>query len=269
MAATERPSMPLRSSSSQDHVLPSVELTCSDSPSSGGRVTPTSSVDTTFDPDVDRRSLTPTTQAIFEDLHLSDGMRGAADPSGGSLHGGQAVSQLTPSTYHTTYRDLYNATPSPAGASSAEPREQRPQTPTSPLGAVTSHLGNLNLADSQDAAFEGSDRNSEFDLDHISSPSDGNGSDYLYSIRGEELPEAAVYDIRLQDALRHVRGRLTDLAQYMGRQEQAQDITTVFHNLYKQILDASRFTHPATRTVGFIGDSGMGKFVIWCTETKS
>ena len=192
-------------------------------------------------------------------------MRGAADTTGGNLHGGQTVSQLTPtgSIYHTTYRDLYNATPSPAGASSAEPREQRPQTPTSPLGAVSSHLGNLNLADSQDGAFEGSDGNSEPDLDHISSPSDGNGGDYLYNIRGEELPEAAVYDIRLQDALRDVRGRLTDLAQCMGKQEQAQDITTVFHNLYEQILDASRFTYPDTRTVGFIGDSGMGKFVVW------
>ncbi|KAL6231006.1 hypothetical protein BDW75DRAFT_233955 [Aspergillus navahoensis] len=128
------------------------------------------------------------------------------------------ASGFTPSG-HTTYRDLYNATPSPAGISSAEPKAQRPQTRVSP-GCIE-------------------------DI----SPDDGEETDgdYLYNIRAEELPQAPIYDIRLQDALRNVRGQLADLAHCMGQREQARDITTVFHNLYEQTLAASRFTYPATR----------------------
>ncbi|KAL3473665.1 hypothetical protein BJX99DRAFT_248747 [Aspergillus californicus] len=249
MTAAESPSTPVKSSGSQDHVLPSVEFTFSYNSSPGGISTPTSSVDAFFDPEVDRRSLTPSTQAVFQNLRLSDNQSGMTH-----------APRLTPSS-NTTYRDLYNATPSPAGISSAEPREHQLQTPTSPLGAVSSHPGNLNLADSRDAAPESSDRNSGHDLDDVlsSSDDDEDDSDYLYNIRGEELPRAPIYDIRLQDALRDVRGQLTDLAHCMGQREQAHDITTVYHNQYEQTLAASRFAYPATRTVGFIGDSGMGK----------
>ncbi|KAL4870412.1 hypothetical protein BDV12DRAFT_207717 [Aspergillus spectabilis] len=237
-----------------------VLLFTSYSPSSRGRLTPTSSVDALSDPEVGRRSLTPTTQATFQNLSFNDKRSATAHAPGASLNSGQMVSRLTPSS-HTTYRDLYNATPSPAGISSVEPREQRPRTPTSPLGGVSSHFGNLNLADSRDAASESSDHNSDPHSDEASSLGDGDESDSddLYNIRGEELPQAPIYDIRLQDALRNVRGQLTDLAHSMGLREQARNTTTVFHSLYEQTLAASRFTYPATRTVGFIGDSGMGK----------
>ncbi|KAI9042030.1 uncharacterized protein KD926_006154 [Aspergillus affinis] len=259
MTDTEIPSTPLRSSSSPDHVLPSVELT-SNSSSSGGRLTPASSADDLLDTGNNRRSLTPTAQAIFQNLRLSDNPSGATHASGGTLHNGQTAFELAPSSY-TTYRNLYNATPSPAAVLSSEPIEQRPQTPSSPLGAVGAYLANLNLEDSRNVAYEGSDRNRVPNLDEVLSLGDGgeDNNSYPFDIRGEELFRAPIYDIRLQDALRDVRGQLADLARCMGRREQAQDITTVFHNLYEQTLAASRFAYPATRTVGFIGDSGMGK----------
>ncbi|KAL2786690.1 hypothetical protein BJX66DRAFT_328406 [Aspergillus keveii] len=261
MAATENSRTSSRGSDSQDHVLPSVEFSFSSSPSAGGTATTAPSVDLLSDPEVDRISLTSTTQN-FQNLRLGDHQSGTSHAPGPRLNSTQRVSELSPSC-HTTYRDLYNATPSPAGISSTERREQRPQTPTSPLGGVSAHFRDLNIADSQEAAFDSSDHNGDPNLDEISVRSNGDGDeadrDYLYNIREEELPQAPIYDIRLQNALRNIRGQLTDLVHGMGLQEQARDSTTVFHSLYEQILSACRFTYPATRTVGFIGDSGMGK----------
>jgi hypothetical protein len=121
---------------------------------------------------------------------------------------------------------------------------------------VSSHSG--------DTATNDSDRHNDAESDEDSlqnnnSDDDDDDEDYLYNVRQEELPQVPIYDIRLQNALRNVRGQLADLAQVMNRRELAQDPTTAFHGLYKQTLEASRFAYPATRTVGFIGDSGMGK----------
>jgi hypothetical protein len=113
---------------------------------------------------------------------------------------------------------------------------------------VNAQLQNLNVADSGDSEVSDSDHDNDPDSD-----------DYLYNIRQEELPQVPIYDIRLQNALRNVTGQLADLAQVMNRRELAQDPTTAFHELYKQTLEASEFAYPASRTVGFIGDSGMGK----------
>ncbi|KAI2993530.1 hypothetical protein CBS147346_10936 [Aspergillus niger] len=45
----------------------------------------------------------------------------------------------------------------------------------------------------------------------------------------------------------------------MGCNALAHDNTTDLSKLYEKTLEASRFAYPATRTVGFIGDSGVGK----------
>ncbi|GIK05752.1 hypothetical protein Aspvir_009865 [Aspergillus viridinutans] len=224
------PRTPLRSPRAssnplQDHVLPSA-------------------------PPLQQRSLTPNTQSLFQNLCLSETTRHQNHGSETNPSSGPRESRLTPSTHHTTYRDLYNATPSPGVAPSAEPTQRAPRTPTSPLGVVNAHLQNLNLADSGDPEVSLLDNNS--DEDNVN-------DDCLYNIRQEELPQVPIYDIRLQNALRNVTGQLAELAQVMSRCEVAQDPTTAFHELYKQTLEASGFAYPATRTVGFIGDSGMGK----------
>ncbi|KAL6232076.1 hypothetical protein BDW75DRAFT_233104 [Aspergillus navahoensis] len=240
----------------QDHVLPSVELTTSYSPSSTGRLTPTSSINDSVDHEVNQRSITPTTQFLFQDLRLSEGRSRAAVESGSISSNGQGASGLTPTTRQSTYRDLYNATPIPEGAPTAEP-QQRLQAPASPLGAVSSHFQNLVLVDPDAAAAESSDSNSSRASWH--GDSDDEDGDQFYDVREEELPRAPIYDIRLQNALRNVRGQIADLAQLMGERELAQDPTSDIYDLYEQLLKASRFAYPTTRTVGFIGDSGMGK----------
>ncbi|KAL5050864.1 hypothetical protein BDW71DRAFT_107560 [Aspergillus fruticulosus] len=257
----EDPRTPSRSRSPshsplQNRVLPSVELTSSYSPSSTGQLTPTSSINDSVDHQVNRRSITPTAQFLFQDLRLSEGQSRAAIDSESVPSNGQRASGLTPTTHQTTYRDLYNATPIPEGAPTTEP-QQRSQTPTSPLGAVSSRFQDLILADPDDAAAEGSDCDSSPASWH--DDSDGDDGDHIYNVREEELPRAPIYDIRLQNALRNVRGHISDLAQFMGERELAQDPTSGIHDLYEQLLRASRFAYPMTRTVGFIGDSGMGK----------
>ncbi|KAK9586859.1 hypothetical protein V6Z92_005793 [Aspergillus fumigatus] len=269
--SADSPSTPLKSprplsNPLQDQALPSVECTSSCSPSSAGRLTPVSSVDDSLDHQVERSSLTPNTQSLFQNLRLSEAMRhpnhsSQTDPSSGPRESG-----LTPHSHHTTYRDLYNATPSPGGASFTEPSQQRqPPTPSSPLAAVgSSRSQNLHPADSGDTAATDADRDNEPEphedsLQNNNRESNNNNEDFLYNIRQEELPPVPIYDIRLQIALRRVRGKLVDLAQVMNRRELAQDPTTTFHKLYNETLEASRFAYPATRTVGFIGDSGMGK----------
>ncbi|KEY81759.1 hypothetical protein BA78_0249 [Aspergillus fumigatus] len=267
--SADSPSTPLKSprplsNPLQDQALPSVECTSSCSPSSAGRLTPVSSVDDSLDHQVERSSLTPNTQSLFQNLRLSEAMRhpnhsSQTDPSSGPRESG-----LTPHSHHTTYRDLYNATPSPGGASFTEPSQQRqPPTPSSPLAAVgSSRSQTLHPADSGDTAATDADRDNEPEphedsLQNNNRESNNNNEDFLYNIRQEELPPVPIYDIRLQIALRRVRGKLVDLAQVMNRCELAQDPTTAFHKLYNETLEASRFAYPATRTVGFIGDSGM------------
>ncbi|KAL4733480.1 hypothetical protein BDV11DRAFT_210175 [Aspergillus similis] len=257
--AAEDPRTPSRSRSSshnplQDHVLPSVELTSSYSPSSTGGLTPTSSIIDSADHEANRRSITPTTQALFRDLRLGEGESQAATDSGLTLSNDRRATGLTPTNHRTTYMDLYNATPVPEGAPTAE-TQQTLQTPTSPLGAVSSGLQNLVIADPDQAAAEASDDNSS----SASWPGDGDeddGGDHTYNVREEELPRAPIYDIRLQNALRNMRRQIADLAQFIGERELTHDPTSDIHDLYEQLLRASQFAYPTTRTVGFIGESG-------------
>jgi hypothetical protein len=126
------------------------------------------------------------------------------------------------------------------------------------LGAVSSGFQNLALVDTDEAAAELSDDNSSSASWHYDRDED-DGGDHLYNVREEELPRAPIYDIRLQNALRNVRGQIADLAQFIGERELTHDPTSNIHDLYEQLLRASRFSYPTSRTVGFIGESGAGR----------
>ncbi|CBF75964.1 uncharacterized protein ANIA_10426 [Aspergillus nidulans FGSC A4] len=241
--AADGPRIPSRSRSSshnplQDHVLPSVELTSSYSPSSTGPGTPTSSVTDLGDHEDNQRALTPTTQSLFQNLRLSEGEIHEATQSTHSLSNGQQASGLTPTTRRTTYMDLYNATPAPESAPTTGPQETL-QTPTSPLGEVSSGLQNLVLAEPDEAAAEVSDENSSSASWHYNGDRDDDG-DHIYNVREEELPRAPIYDIRLQNALRNVRGQIADLAQFIGERELTHDPTSDIHgksSVINSILD--------------------------------
>ncbi|GFN11068.1 uncharacterized protein AtWU_00864 [Aspergillus tubingensis] len=248
------------SSINRDQPLPSVEFTFSCSPSSPECLTPNSSVDGFNSAILEgrRSSMTPTTRLLFEDLHLSDSISPAAQQS--PINQSSIVhndSGLTPtrSAHRTTYRDLHNSTPSPIGPSYIRPSQQRSPTPTSPSGDVSSHFRNLNLGDA-DSYVSDSDRSSTLDSEGDAAEEDDEDA---YNIRHESLPQEPIYDIRLQNALRDVRGELMSLTQIMSGNALAHDNTSDLSKLYEKTREASRFAYPATRTVGFIGDSGVGK----------
>ncbi|RAH84267.1 hypothetical protein BO86DRAFT_397134 [Aspergillus japonicus CBS 114.51] len=252
-----------------EQMLPSVEFTFSCSPSSaGGAITPTS------------------TQSLFENLQIGEHVQPptAEEPQVDYTQKAQRVFGLspTPKSRGTTYRELHNATPSPAGPSSRRPDQQpRASTPNSPLKDKS--MSRVSLEDSKHTSEDASDNNhhepvfadsvtgdNENNATH--KDSDNDHSDYndddddekqhesRYNVRQDELPPAPIYDMQLQNALRAVRSQLASLAQHLGRRRNlVGDSTTALHQLYEQALKASRFAYPATRTVGFIGDSGMGK----------
>lgn len=68
---------------------------------------------------------------------------------------------------------------------------------------------------------------------------------------------------QLQTSLMAVVRQLQELAAVMGRTPLAQDPTTSLHKLRKNILKLSKFEYPETRTVGFIGNTGVGLLSIF------
>lgn len=76
----------------------------------------------------------------------------------------------------------------------------------------------------------------------------------------DELPDAPVYNPRLQEDLASVKGQLLDLANTLRLSEMASDTSTNIHALERETRQLSSFTAPQTRSVGFIGDSGVGDY---------
>ena len=81
-------------------------------------------------------------------------------------------------------------------------------------------------------------------------------------IRDETLPPAPIYNNKLQDGLKAVKGHLASLASAMRLSELTQDQSTSLYTLYKRTEKMSSFQYPITRTVGFIGDSGVGMEIL-------
>lgn len=79
------------------------------------------------------------------------------------------------------------------------------------------------------------------------------------TIRRELLPSALIYNGRLQDGLKDVKSMLASLADMMRVSELAQDQSSSLNSHLRQTEKASKFNCPETRTVGIIGDSGVGQ----------
>lgn len=74
----------------------------------------------------------------------------------------------------------------------------------------------------------------------------------------EPLPPAPIYNSQLQDGLSEVKSLLAGIANTMRLSELTDDPNTSLHKLYNETKKASEFKYPETRTVGLIGDSGVG-----------
>jgi hypothetical protein len=83
--------------------------------------------------------------------------------------------------------------------------------------------------------------------------------DLEYNLRTENLPDVPIYDARLQNALRETKEQLRKLHEVMdfgpGIANPAPNLAT----LAQQTDRLSEFEYPQFRTIGLVGDSGVGK----------
>lgn len=88
---------------------------------------------------------------------------------------------------------------------------------------------------------------------------DDSDTSSLYSVRHEPLPQAPIYDSELQNALVDVKEHLSNIKANMEKSPLFTDRGSDFFKQYEQVRMLSQLDCPETRTVGFIGNSGVGK----------
>ncbi|KAJ5295831.1 hypothetical protein N7508_010652 [Penicillium antarcticum] len=180
-------------------------------------------------------------------------------------------SRLSPGRSPSTYADQHNASPSP------RPRPIHPCRPrrksreissqvssTSQIGGELSTPGPFSVpasVDTEDLQIPGGFPASSVSASAAGPSQENEDENEVISndIRDETLPRAPIYNTRLQDGLKAVKRYLASLASTMSLSELTQDQSTSLHTLYKRTEEMSKFQYPVTRTVGFIGDSGVGK----------
>ncbi|KAK1475314.1 hypothetical protein CABS01_03591, partial [Colletotrichum abscissum] len=80
-----------------------------------------------------------------------------------------------------------------------------------------------------------------------------------HDVKDEELPESRFYDPAVQNAIKDAKALMTQLAGVLEDSPLHINPDSTIRRLYGQALDLSQFEGPSTRTVGFVGDSGVGK----------
>src|SRR3569833_3323873 len=81
-----------------------------------------------------------------------------------------------------------------------------------------------------------------------------------HEVHEEELPTVRFHDPAFQDAFLGTKRLVGDLEAVLGAGSLHQDPDSVMKGLYEKAKELSGFRCPATRTVGFVGDSGVGEF---------
>ncbi|KAF7589335.1 hypothetical protein BBP40_004449 [Aspergillus hancockii] len=157
---------------------------------------------------------------------------------------------LSPGRSTSTYADLFNATPEP-------PLQDSRDRFTSDRGATVDGLANdLENSHLQDGEPPSDDSDQLSDGDNANSDSDDST---LYNVRHEQLPHARIYNTRLQEMLRDVKSQLSALHRDMDRCPLSRDHGSDLFHLSEKVRTLNELESPETRTVGFIGNSGVGK----------
>ncbi|KAH8883504.1 hypothetical protein GQ53DRAFT_699385 [Thozetella sp. PMI_491] len=80
-----------------------------------------------------------------------------------------------------------------------------------------------------------------------------------HEVRDEMAPKQRFHEQSFQDKLRDSKEGVSQLVELLSSSSLHNDPDTMMKRLFKQAEDLSSFQSPATRTVGFVGDSGVGK----------
>jgi len=83
-----------------------------------------------------------------------------------------------------------------------------------------------------------------------------------HNVEDEELPAGRFHDPTVQQAFADAKALMASLAIMLGSGSLHLDPDSTIRRLYKQAGDLAQFRLPSSRTVGFVGDSGVGE--IYC-----
>ncbi|KAE8140646.1 hypothetical protein BDV38DRAFT_240075 [Aspergillus pseudotamarii] len=246
-------------------IIPSVEVADEDPPSSiGGEPTPSAS----DSEDSSHRAYTPS-QSTATPRHRESLSLGVTEPLQALNLQGTPISHWTPSWRHdsrrqstglspgrstSTYGRLFNATPEPT------PEPSRIQPTLNRDSAVDGLAGDLEdshlhyggpPSDDGDQLSEGDDEDGDDATDSDDSS--------LYNVRCERLPHAPIYNAGLQEILRDIKSQLSVLQNDIDRCPLSRDRDSDLFQLREKVRMLNELDCPETRTVGFIGNSGVGK----------
>ncbi|KAH7129906.1 hypothetical protein B0J13DRAFT_627047 [Dactylonectria estremocensis] len=80
-----------------------------------------------------------------------------------------------------------------------------------------------------------------------------------HDVKDEELPKDAFHSPSFQKAFMDAKDLMSTMGTVLGSSSLHSDPDSTMQQLYKQAGDLACFNYPSTRTVGFVGDSGVGK----------
>ncbi|KAK6227425.1 hypothetical protein QIS74_00980 [Colletotrichum tabaci] len=80
-----------------------------------------------------------------------------------------------------------------------------------------------------------------------------------HNVKDEEPPSNRFHDPTVQQAFGEAKTLMRSLANALGSSSLHVNPDSTIQRLHRQAQDLSRFQCPSTRTVGFVGDSGVGK----------
>ncbi|KAF7549239.1 hypothetical protein G7Z17_g6514 [Cylindrodendrum hubeiense] len=80
-----------------------------------------------------------------------------------------------------------------------------------------------------------------------------------HDVKDEELPKNAFHDPSFQQAFRDAKNLMSNMRDVLGSTSLHNDPDSTMRRLHKEAGDLAGFKYPSTRTVGFVGDSGVGK----------
>ncbi|GAB1193803.1 hypothetical protein APSETT444_003033 [Aspergillus pseudonomiae] len=159
---------------------------------------------------------------------------------------------LSPGRSTSTYGRLFNATPEP----SPEPsRVQSTLNRDSTVDGLARDLEDSHLNDDGPLSDD-SDQLSEIENEDDATDSDDSS---LYNVRRERLPRAPIYNSDLQEILRGIKSQLSALQSDIDRCPLSRDRESDLFQLREKVRMLNELECPETRTVGFIGNSGVGK----------
>ncbi|KAM5358468.1 hypothetical protein ACJZ2D_015255 [Fusarium nematophilum] len=80
-----------------------------------------------------------------------------------------------------------------------------------------------------------------------------------HDVLDEELPQDAFHSPEFQQAFRDAKQLMSRVESVLGSSSLHTDPDSTMRRLHEEAGELARFEYPSTRTVGFVGDSGVGK----------